>query len=228
MEQKIPACIGVIMDGNRRWAKANNLPTFEGHRRGHQTMKKLVEWAEEAGVKTVIVFAFSEENWKRAAEEVSFMMSLVREILASDTKEAIEKNIRLKYIGDVLKFPEDIARGMWDAEEKTKNNTGTTLAIAVSYGGRQEIIHVVNELMKEGKTEITAEDIDAHMYTAGLPDPDIIIRTSGEMRLSGFLPWQGVYSELFFTNTLWPDFSKEEFLKIINEYSTTRERRMGK
>ena len=215
------------MDGNRRWAKAHLLPTFEGHRHGYQTMKSLVEWAKDAGVSTVIVFAFSEENWKRAEEEVAFMMTLIREILVNQLKEAMEKNIRLKFIGNISKFPEDIAGGMRDAEKKTEGNTAMTLGIAVSYGGRQEITYAVNELIKAGKTEVTVEDVSDHLYTSGLPDPDIIIRTSGEMRVSGFLPWQSVYSELFFTKTLWPDFSQEEFLSIINEYAN-RERRMGK
>jgi undecaprenyl diphosphate synthase len=228
---KTPQCIGIIMDGNRRWAKAHALPTFEGHRHGYQTMKQVTEWAKETGVGTIIFFAFSEENWKRAQDEVAFMMDLIREVILKETKEAIEKNIRLRYIGDISKFAPDIQEGMLDAEKQTASNTGINLVLAVSYGGRQEIVHVMNELLKEGKTknktEVTAEDVSRHMYTAGLPDPDMIIRTSGEQRTSGFLPWQGVYSELFFTKTLWPDFSKEEFTKMLEEYNE-RDRRMGK
>jgi undecaprenyl diphosphate synthase len=227
MDMKIPQCVGVIMDGNRRWAKAKGLPTFEGHRHGYQTMKNVTEWASDAGVGAVIFFAFSEENWNRAEEEVSFLLTLIREIISTQLSEAIEKNIRLKYIGNLSKFPEDIADGLRNAEEKTKNNTGIHMIIAVSYGGRDEIVRAVQKLVDDGKTTIIADDIQSHIDTAGVPDPDMIIRTSGEQRLSGFLTWQSVYSELFFTNTLWPDFSKEEFMKMLEEYSG-RERRLGK
>jgi len=190
-------------------------------------MKNVVDWATEAGVKTLIFFAFSEENWKRSEDEVSFLMSLIRDMITNELKEAIEKNIRMKFIGDVSKFPKDIAEGIANAEEQSAKNTGINLVIAASYGGRQEIVRAVNRMIDEGKKNITAEDMNTHLDTAGLPDPDIIIRTSGEMRLSGFLPWQSVYSELFFTKTFWPDFSKEEFLNIIEEFGN-RERRLGK
>ena len=223
----IPQSVGIIMDGNRRWAKAKGLPSFEGHRHGYQTMKKVVEWATELGVNTITFFAFSEENWKRTEEEVSYLMSLIRKMLVEETEEALSKNIRLRYIGDISKFSDDIASGMREAEEKTKANTGITLVIAASYGGRQEIVRAVNTMIKDGKKEITVEDISAYVDTKGLPDPDMIIRTSGEQRVSGFLTWQSVYSELFFTETLWPDFSKEEFLNILEEYGS-RERRLGK
>ena len=215
------------MDGNRRWAKAKGLPTFEGHRHGYQTMKNVVEWATELGVGTITFFAFSEENWKRTEEEVSYLMGLIRRMLVDEMNEALSKNIRLTYIGDISKFSDDIAAGMRDAEEKTKTNTGINLVIAASYGGRQEIVRAVNAMIKDGKKEITVDDMNAYVDTKGLPDPDVIIRTSGEQRVSGFLTWQSVYSELFFTETLWPDFSKEEFLKIIEEYGD-RERRLGK
>ena len=215
------------MDGNRRFAKAQGLPTFEGHRRGYQTMKNVTEWASDAGVGAVIFFAFSEENWKRAEEEVTFLLTLIREILSNQVSEAIEKNIRLKYIGNLSKFPDDIADGLRNAEEKTKNNTGIHMIIAVSYGGRDEIVRAVNTALAHGKKEVSIDDVNTYVDTAGVPDPDMIIRTSGEQRLSGFLTWQSVYSELFFTNTLWPDFSKEEFLKMIEEYRN-RERRLGK
>jgi len=224
---KTPQCIGIIMDGNRRWAKARSLPTFEGHRHGYQTMKQVTEWATDAGIGTVIFFAFSEENWQRAQDEVAFMMDLIREVFKNEKQYAMENNIRLRYIGNVSKFAPDIQESMRDAEQETQGNTGINLVLAVSYGGRQEIIRTVNKLIAQGKKEITVEDMNASLDTAGLPDPDMIIRTSGEQRTSGFLPWQGVYSELFFTKTLWPDFSQEEFKKILEEYSE-RERRMGK
>lgn len=223
----IPHSIGIIMDGNRRWAKAKKLPTFEGHRKGYETMKHVVEWAIESSIHTITFFAFSEENWKRTEEEVSYLMGLIKRLLVEEMEEAMEKNIRLRYIGDLSHFSSDIREGMKNAEEKTKHNTGINLVIAASYGGRQEIVRAVNRLIAAGKTEITVDDMNASVDTADLPDPDIIIRTSGEMRLSGFLTWQSVYSELFFTNTLWPDFSKEEFMQILEGY-THRERRLGK
>ncbi len=225
--EEIPNCIGIIMDGNRRWAKTQGLPSFEGHRRGYQTMKDVVGWADEVGVGTVIVFAFSQENWNRSKEEVIFMLDLIRWVLKDQVKEAMEKNICLRFIGDIDKFPEDIALDMRKNEKESEHNTGLILAIAVSYGGRDEIVRAVNTLIKQGKQEITTVDIEASLDTHGLPDPDMIIRTSGEMRVSGFLPWQAVYSELFFTKTLWPDFSKGEFLDIVKQY-TERERRMGR
>jgi undecaprenyl diphosphate synthase len=227
MSQKTPQCIGIIMDGNRRWAKSKGLPTFEGHRQGYQSMRQTVEWAKEAGVGTVIFFAFSEENWKRTADEVSYLMGLIKKMLVDEMEEIITQNVRLRFIGDISKFSPDIQAGMRDAEKKSKKNTGINVGLAVSYGGRQEIVSTVNTLLAEGKTEVTIEDVSTHLYTNGLPDPDMIIRTSGEMRLSGFLTWQSIYSELFFTNTLWPDFSKDEFLKMIEEYSA-RDRRLGK
>jgi undecaprenyl diphosphate synthase len=226
-KSEVPKCIGIIMDGNRRWAKSQGLPSFEGHRRGYQKLKEVTDWSIGAGVNTLVFFAFSEENWKRSQEEVSFMMTLIREILKDQIKEASEKNIKLRFVGNISKFDRDIVDGMKEAEKETENNTGLNVAIAVSYGGRQEIVNMVNEAIKSGKENVTKEDVDGLMYTAGLPDPDIIIRTSGEMRLSGFLPWQAVYSELFFTKTFWPDFSKEEFEGILEQYAN-RERRMGK
>ncbi len=233
MSQKTPECIGIIMDGNRRWAKSKGLPTFAGHEKGYEVMKNTVEWAKDLGVKNIIFFAFSEENWKRTEEEVSYLMGLIRRMLVEETKDAIENKVRLKYIGDLSKFSDDIARGMKDAEEKTEQCDAITVAIAVSYGGRQEIVRAINKMIadglpaKAGKKGITIEDMNAYVDTADMPDPDIIIRTSGEQRLSGFLTWQSVYSELFFTNTLWPDFSREEFGSIVDEYSN-RERRLGK
>ena len=187
-KSEVPKCIGIIMDGNRRWAKSQGLPSFEGHRKGYQKLKEVTDWSIRSGVNTLVFFAFSEENWNRAQEEVSFMMMLIREILKDQIKEATEKNIKLRFIGNISRFDDDIVQGMREAEKSTENNTGLNVAIAASYGGRQEIVNMVNEAIKSGKENVTKEDVDNLMYTAGLPDPDIIIRTSGEMRLSGFLP----------------------------------------
>ncbi len=230
-ETQAPQCVGIIMDGNRRWAKNKGLPAFEGHRRGYETLKEIVKCADEAKVGTLMVFAFSEENWKRAAEEVSFILSLIREFILDQAREVIAKNVCLRFVGNIAQFPEDIAKGMRDLESESDKNTGITLAFCVSYGGRKEILHATKELIREGNADTPDEDFqkkfEEKLYTTGLPDPDIIIRTSGEMRLSGFLPWQTVYSELFFTRTFWPDFKKEEFLEILKEYAQ-RERRLGK
>jgi undecaprenyl diphosphate synthase len=190
-------------------------------------MKSVVDWATQLGIGTVIVYAFSEENWKRTAEELGFMMKLIRFILEDQFAEAMKNNVRVKFIGNVKKFDTDIAEGMERLEKETKNNTGTTLVIAVSYGGRQEIITAVQGIVNSGVKDVSIENFEKYLYTSDIPDPDMIIRTSGEIRLSGFLPWQGVYSELFFTETFWPDFSQEEFTAMVRDFGL-RQRRLGK
>ncbi len=232
---RTPGCVGIIMDGNRRWARKQGLPVFEGHRNGYEKLKETTDWAIEAGIGTLIVYAFSEENWKRTGEELDFMMGLIRSIIKDQISEAQKKNIRVTFIGAIDKFAEDIVEGMHKVHEETKGNTGLHLVIAASYGGRQEILRAVADLVKErieqeakeGSADISVEEFEKHLYTTGIPDPDMVIRTSGEMRISGFLPWQTIYSELFFTPTFWPDFSREEFTKILNEF-TLRQRRLGK
>ncbi len=223
----IPHCIGVIMDGNRRWAKAKGLPTFQGHARGREVLKDFLTWCKEAGVRNVVSFAFSTENWNRSPEEVSFLLDLIRTILKDERENFIKEKVCVRFVGDISRFPQDIQEGMKRVTQDTEEFTDLSLFLALSYGGRDEIVHAVNECIREGINPVTVADMSAHMYTYPMPDPDLIIRTSGEMRTSGFLPWQGVYSELFFTDTLWPDFSQEEFKKILEEYSH-RERRMGK
>ncbi|MFC1732249.1 polyprenyl diphosphate synthase [candidate division KSB1 bacterium] len=226
-QEKTPSCIGMIMDGNRRWAKERGLSSIEGHRQGHEKLKEVVEWMKEVGVPNLIVYAFSTENWSRPKEEVSFLMELLKKVLSEEIEEFNDKGVRLIFAGDLGRFSEDIQKLMKEASEKTKNNSEHTLVLCVSYGGRTEVIHAVNNLLKEGKESINEEDFSQTLWTKDVPDPDIIIRTSGEKRLSGFLPWQSVYSELFFPKTYWPAFSKEEFLDILKEFSS-RERRRGK
>ncbi|MCI0542611.1 polyprenyl diphosphate synthase [bacterium] len=234
-ENNIPTCIGIIMDGNRRWAKARNLPLLEGHSKGYTKLKEVLGWANEAGVEHMIVYAFSTENWRRAEEEVSYLMELFRNILASrEIEEMKERGMRVKFVGQKEMFSQDFRDGMKKMEEETRGGE-KTLWVALSYGGRAEILDAVKKIarkiIKERGTEeileVTEEDFSRELWTAGMPDPDIIIRTGGEVRLSNFLPWQSVYSELFFTETLWPDFSKEEFSQILDEYAG-RERRRGK
>lgn len=224
-----PQCIGIIMDGNRRWAKAKNLPVFEGHRHGGETLKKIVHCAKDIGVEHVIFYTFSTENWNRSDEEVSFLLRLIGDFLSKELEYFQKEGGVLHAVGDLSRFSPDLRKTLWSAEEKTKNNPGPHIYFALNYGGRQEILSAVKKIVGEAPKpkDITGEYFARHLQTGSMPDPDLIIRTSGEMRLSGFLPWQAVYSELFFTKTLWPDFSGEEFKKILAEFSE-RERRIGK
>lgn len=223
----VPACVGIIMDGNRRWAREKGLPVLEGHTKGYEKLKEAISWSQEEGVGDLIFYAFSTENWNRTKKEIGYLMNLIKTALIEESLEDInKKNIRVRFIGQRNCFGEDIQQAMKNVEEKTAKNTHGAVAFALSYGGRPEIVNAVNELLKEKKESITEEDINKHLWTTGIPDPDIIIRTGGEMRLSNFLPWQSVYSELFFTKTYWPDFSKEEFLNILEQFSQ-RERRKG-
>ncbi len=225
----VPNTIGIIMDGNRRWAKSRGLPAFEGHRAGGQTLKDVCSWANELGVKNIIFYTFSTENWKRSEEEVSYLIGLIGEFIKKELDYFHKEGGVLHYAGDLSRFSPALQKILLDAKEKTSKNSGLNVYFALNYGGRQEILSAVRKVVENNPKpeEITEEYFSRFMQTHPMPDPDIIIRTSGEMRLSGFLPWQGVYSELFFTDTLWPDFSKEEFFSILKEYDG-RERRIGR
>lgn len=223
----IPKSIGIIMDGNRRWAKSHNLPTFEGHRLGYSKLKDVMVWAKNKGIEYVTVFAFSTENWNRMPEEVYYLLDLFKFVLTDEIEVLIKDNIRIRCVGEVERFSEDLRVLITKAEEKTKNLSGPTLVLALSYGGRAEILDSAKRAIATGDLDISEDKFTDLLWTKGISDPDLIIRTGGEMRLSGFLPWQSVYSELFFSKTLWPDFSEEEFVKILAEFSE-RERRMGK
>src|SRR3989344_1778454 len=228
-DTKTPVCVGMIMDGNRRWAREQGLATLEGHRKGFEKLKEVLGWVEVRGIKHLVVYAFSTENWGRVEEEVSYLMDLIRRVFARESKELAEikeRRGRLRFIGERARFHPDIQEALAHAEEETKGGT-CTLWGGLSYGGRPEIIAAVNKLVEEGRESVGEEDISNALWSAGMPDPDLIIRTSGEQRLSGFLPWQGVYSELFFTKTYWPAFSEAEFDAILAEYAS-RERRRGK
>lgn len=222
-----PRSVGVIMDGNRRWAKERNLPTFDGHKKGLEKLYELAEWMEGAGIEEVILYAFSTENWNRAPEEVSYLMGLFEHAFKKELSRFVEKGVRLRFIGSRERVSSHLQRIMNEAEEKTRTGEKGTLVIAFSYGGRAEIVSAVNRLLKEGKTIVDEAGFKEVMWSADLLDPDLIIRTGGEQRLSNFLPWQSVYSELFFTNTKWPDFSKEEFNRVLADFRE-RERRHGK
>lgn len=221
------------MDGNGRWAKKRGLPRIAGHREGAKTVRMAVKTSAELGIEVLTIYAFSTENWQRPQDEVSFLMKLLAEYLVNELEELNDKGVRIKAIGDRTKLPVNVLQVLENAENNTRNNPALQLNLALSYGGRDEIIRAVKNLTQEVKRgTINPDDISTSMLsslldTANQPDPDLIIRTSGEMRLSNFLLWQGAYSELWFTNTLWPDFTKEEYLKALMDYSN-RQRRFGK
>lgn len=228
-DQAVPSCVGIIMDGNRRWAKAKGLPTLEGHRAGGATLKETVRWAKEAGVEHIIFFTFSTENWNRTQEEVSYLLNLIGEFIESELEHFHAEGGVLHFVGDLSRFPENLQTIFQESRDKTAGNAGPHVYFALNYGGRQEILSAVQAIAAEHPRaeDITDAYFAKHLQTGDMPDPDLIIRTSGEMRLSGFLPWQSVYSELFFTKTLWPDFTREEFDAILAEFKA-RERRHGK
>lgn len=214
------------MDGNRRWAREHNVPVFEGHQKGYEKFKEVVRWAKEANIQTLICYAFSTENWKRTEDEVGYLMQLFETALKNEFDEVSKENARIRFIGERGALSENMQKLMGNLEDKTKNNTAITVVIAISYGGRAEIVNALRKAHSEGG-DLSEEAVAQHLWTHDLPDPDIVIRTGGEKRLSNFLPWQSVYSELFFKDSYWPDFSKAEFEDILKEFSE-RERRHGK
>ena len=225
--------IAIIMDGNGRWAAKRGLPRNAGHQKGAEVIIETAKAVKELGVKYLTVYAFSTENWKRSKQEVDGLMNLLRQYLDKNFEELEKNDVRIRFIGERNMLAADIVAKMENLERRTISNQSLVLQIALSYGSRQEIINAVKEAaqkVKEG--ELTVEGIDEKnfsqmLYTADVPDPDLLIRTSGEQRLSNYLLWQLAYTELFFTDTLWPDFSKEELKSIIENYKT-RERRYGK
>ncbi|HCR52744.1 TPA: di-trans,poly-cis-decaprenylcistransferase [Candidatus Kaiserbacteria bacterium] len=220
------SCVGVIMDGNRRWARAHNKPVFEGHNEGYQKLKDVVRWARERDIPHLAVYAFSTENWQRAEKEVSYLMKLFRSVLEHETQKMLDGHIRVHFVGDRSRFSADMRKMMSRMERATGMQHTITLHVLVSYGGRAELVAAANALAAEGR-EITEDSFESKLWSYPMPDPDLVIRTGGETRLSNFLPWQSVYSELFFTDTLWPDFTEEEFDSILAEFAQ-RERRRGK
>jgi len=214
------------MDGNRRWAKEQGLPVSAGHYRGYKKLKEVVLWAKEAGVKHLVVYAFSTENWNRSKLEVDMLIKLFGEVL-SQGDEFKKEDVRVTFVGQKDLFSKSINKGIERMESETNNCKTIHLSIALSYGGRAEIISTINTLLQNGIKNISEERFTDSLWTKGIPDPNIIIRTGGEKRLSNFLPWQGVYSELFFIDTYWPVFTKREFKSILSKYSK-REKRKGK
>ncbi|MFA6428733.1 MAG: polyprenyl diphosphate synthase [Candidatus Buchananbacteria bacterium] len=221
--------LAIIMDGNRRWAKEHGLPSLEGHRVGYETLKKIAQACLARGIKYLTVYAFSTENWQRSTEEVSYLMNLLKEALVNDLVVFAKNNIRLRVFGDRQKLAADIQLAISQAEEATKNNLGATLGLCLNYGGRDEILRAVKKIVaqKKAATEITEQLLAENLDTISMPDPEVIIRTSGEQRTSGFLTWQAVYAELFFVNKHWPDFNESDLNQVITEYQN-RQRRFGK
>ncbi len=228
MQTNIPGHVGVIMDGNGRWAQLRGLPRVEGHRTGAERTKELIKAAQEVGIDVLTLYAFSLENWQRPDDEVTTLMELLQLYLTKELKDLIMEGIKFRVIGDREKLPAVIQAIITEIEERTSANKGLTLVIALSYGGRDEILRAVKKAISGGvrPEEITEEKFETLLDTSGLPAVDLIIRTSGEKRLSNFLLWQGAYAELYFTETLWPDFTREEFLCAMQDYQR-RERRFG-
>ena len=229
-EQKIPVHIGFIMDGNRRWAKERNLPTLEGHRRGlYDALIPLVDSCMKKGVRYITVWAFSTENWDRSKKEINYLIGLMEQIFNDKIDELDGKGVFVNPIGRLTDYPIKTQKLAQMAKDRTKNNDKFTFNIGLSYGGRDEIITATRNIIRDGlrPEEITEEKFSEYIFEVGQPSPDIICRTSGEKRLSGFLLWQSTYSELYFTDTYWPDFNEDELDKLLVEYNR-RERRFGK
>ncbi|MBI4685925.1 MAG: isoprenyl transferase [Nitrospirae bacterium] len=228
LSDKIPAHVGIIMDGNGRWAELRGLPRIEGHRRGAERSREIISAAREIGIKTLTLYAFSIENWQRPQSEVTTLMKILELYLKNELKDLVEQGIVFRTIGETWRLPKNIQSLLAETERITAENTGMTLVAALSYGGRNEIIRATQKIIASGVSpeKISEDMFDSFLDTAGIQSPDLIIRTSGERRISNFLLWQSAYSELYFTDTLWPDFTREEFLIAIHDYQM-RERRFG-
>ncbi|MDO4740168.1 MAG: isoprenyl transferase [Eubacteriales bacterium] len=228
---KLPAHVAIIMDGNGRWAKQRNLPRAAGHQAGTEALRGIIRFSSDIGIKVLTIYAFSTENWSRSRDEVDALMALLLRYFRSEIDELCEENVRIRILGDVDGLPLPQKEAVLRAMERSKDNTGLTLAIALNYGGRQELLHAAKQLAKraqagEDPDGFTQQDLQAGLYTGDLPDVDLLIRTSGEQRLSNMLPWQSVYAELLFDPVLWPDFTKERYLEDLWEYAK-RDRRFG-
>ena len=230
---RLPVHAAVIMDGNGRWAQKRMLNRVKGHERGADTVRAVVRASREIGIQYLTLYAFSTENWQRPKSEVKALMTLLKRFLASERKEMVENNIQLRVLGQIHHLPEDVREGLMDVMAETSKNDGMCLCLALSYGARSEIVEAARNLarqVKDGRMnpeDITEELLSQNLYTHGIPDPELLIRTSGEYRISNFLLWQIAYSEIFVTPTLWPDFTREEFIGILKDFQR-RERRFGK
>lgn len=232
MENNLPKHIAIIMDGNRRWAKEKKLPIKLGHKEGAKTVEKIVKYANKIGIKYITVYAFSTENWKRSEEEVSNLMALLKSYVEKFSKVANTENIKLNIIGDITALEEDLQKSINESMNRTKDNTGIVFNIAFNYGGRAEILNAIKNIVNDIKNnnidikDINEDLIGNYLYTKNMPDPDLLIRTSGEIRTSGFLTWQTVYTEFVFIEKNWPDFTEQDLDKCIEIY-TNRNRKFG-
>ncbi|OKH21696.1 di-trans,poly-cis-decaprenylcistransferase [Hydrococcus rivularis NIES-593] len=232
-KSRLPGHVAVIMDGNGRWAKQRGLPRIMGHQRGVDTLKDLLRCCRDWGVPALTAYAFSTENWGRPLEEVEFLMTLFERVLRKELKEMMEENVRIRFVGNLESLPPSLQAEIERSMEETKDNLGIQFTVATNYGGRQEIVQACRAIAaKVRQGAIEPEEIDEalverHLYTCGLPSPDLLIRTSGEMRISNFLLWQMAYAEIYVTPTLWPDFDRAQFHQALSAYQQ-RERRFGK
>ena len=227
--EKLPRHVAMIMDGNGRWAISRGLPRLAGHKAGTENLRRVIRSTVEFGVKYLTIYAFSTENWGRPLEEVRGLMSILEDVLQKELNELHKEGVQLRHIGRLERLPGRLQEQVLDAIELTKNNDRLVLNVAFNYGGRDEIVHAIQKMIKDG---IPAEDVNdelvsRYLYTAGVPDPDLIIRTSGELRVSNFLIWQAAYSEWYVTPTYWPDFDKEEYRRALEAFAQ-RDRRFGK
>ncbi len=228
LPKRLPTHVAIIMDGNGRWAQKRGLPRVHGHFKGAEAAREIIKTTRELEIPWLTLYCFSEENWKRSEEEISTLMNLLNEYLEKELPEIQKSGIRLKAIGRIWKLPEDVRKKLIETMEKTSNNKEMTLILALSYGGRQEITDAVKKIISEGinnPEDVTESIINKHLYL-DMPEPDLLIRTGGEKRISNFLLWQIAYTELYFTDVLWPDFTKEEYLAALHDFSQ-RIRRFG-
>ena len=218
--------IAIIMDGNRRWAKEKGLPSAMGHKKGVESLKKVVKAADKFGIKYLTMYAFSTENWNRKKEEVDFLMNLLAITMKNETKELNENNVKISFIGNLSALNKNLQDVLLNAKDVTKNNTGVNLQIAINYGARDEIITAVNEILKSGIKEVDVDLFEKFLYTRNIPDPDLLIRTGGELRVSNYLLWQIAYSEIYVTKKYWPEFDEEALIEAVRAFKE-RQRRYG-
>jgi len=232
-KEKLPSHVAVIMDGNGRWAKRQGLPRIMGHKRGVDVLKDLLRCCRDWGIQALTAYAFSTENWGRPSEEVEFLMTLFERVLRKELREMLEENVQIRFVGDLEALPRSLQSEIERSMIQTKSNRGIRFTVATNYGGRQEILHACQAIAQQVQQgllrpeEIDKEIFERHLYTAGIGDPDLLIRTSGEMRISNFLLWQMAYAEIYITDSLWPDFNRKEFHRALAAYQQ-RERRFGK
>ena len=228
LPEKMPRHVAIIMDGNGRWALSRGLPRLAGHRAGTENLRRVIEACVEFGIQYLTIYAFSTENWGRPTAEVRGLMRILEDVIERELRELHEEGVQLRHIGSLERILPSLRKKVLEAIELTKNNSRLVLNVAFNYGGRDEIVHAIKRMIQDGvkAEEVNVELVSQYLYTSGVPDPDLVIRTSGELRISNFLIWQAAYAEWYFTPTYWPDFDKEEFRRALVEYSQ-RERRYG-